>query len=479
MKRLLILSFYCLMGGWSMAAPILSVKTLEKLAVEKLYNAQTFTLANGLQVYVIENHRVPAVSHTVVYRVGSADDPRGKAGLAHYLEHMMFKGPKGSNPERLTEEVERVGGKINASTSFDVTQYYEIIPKEYLERMIQLEASRMGNLPVRPEDAAPELKVVLEEENMRMGNNPFMQFYAAVRAAFYRHHPYGVMPIGYRDEIKTYVSQDVKDFHQRFYGPDNALVILAGDITFSEAKALCEKHYGPVPKRGIAPRKRVVEPPFKSQIQVTHHSDRVSDPYVVMIMGAPSLDTKAPDKAYALDLGAYALSNSATGILYRRLVEELKVATSFSISYDPYELDAGCVMIIAQAVPGVSPEKLSEMIHAELKKFLEKGMTPQALETYKIQLLSGLDYRKDSLSAGGEGLVAPLIKGVPLETIETWPVALKGLSPEIVNGVLKETLLPISYVLGYLLPEKKEKATGTPEGTASVGSLEESLHAVH
>lgn len=454
-------------------------KTSPVPVAEKLYNAQAFTLANGLTVYVIENHRVPAVSHTVVYRVGSADDPRGKSGLAHYLEHMMFKGPKGSDPETLTREVEKVGGMVNASTGFDVTQYFEIVPKENLERMIQLEASRMRDLPVRPEDAAPELKVVLEEENMRIGNDPFTQFYAAVRAAFFRHHPYGTMPIGYRSEIETYTPEDVRVFHQRFYGPENAFVILSGDISLAEAKALCEKYYGSVPKRGIVPRKRVIEPPLKSQIQVTHTSDRVQDPYVIVMMPAPSLEVKDLKKAYALDLGLYALSNNQTGVLYRRLVEDLKILTSFSLSYDPYDLDPSALILIAQVVPGTNPEDAVRRIQEEVKKFCDKGLDQKALDAFKTQLLSGLDYRRDSLSGGAEGLVSPLVKGVPLDRIEQWPTDLKALSAADVNGVLQETLMQKYAVTGYLFPDASKPSDPSQKPKGPVRTLEESLHAVH
>jgi len=276
---------------------------------EKLYNAQTFTLTNGLAVYLIENHRTPVVSHMVVYRVGSADDPKGKSGLAHFLEHMMFKGPKGSAPERLMEDVNKIGGEVNASTSFDVTSYYEIVPREHLEHFMKLEASRMQDLPVRLEDVTPEIQVVLEEENMRVGNNPVMQFYRDLYGAYFRHHPYGTMPIGWRHEIKTYTPQDVKAFHRRFYAPDNAFIILSGDLTLKKAKELCEKYYG-----GIAPakqprRQRVVEPALESMVQVTKTSNRVAQPSVVLMMAAPTYDPENPIPADSLDLGIYGLSN--------------------------------------------------------------------------------------------------------------------------------------------------------------------------
>ncbi len=435
---------------------------------EKLYNAQTFTLTNGLVVYLIENHRIPVVSHMVVYRVGSADDPKGKSGLAHFLEHMMFKGPKGSAPERVMEDVNKIGGAVNATTSFDVTSYYEIIPRDHLEHFMKLEASRMQDLPVRLEDVTPEIQVVLEEENMRVGNNPMMQFYRDLYSAYFRHHPYGTMPIGWRHEIKTYTPKDVRDFHRRYYAPDNAFIVLSGDLTLSKAKELCEKYYG-----GIAPakqprRQRVEEPALESMIQITKTSERVAQPTVVLMMPAPTYDSENPIPAGALDLGIYGLSNSATGILYRRLVEELKVATSFSLDYDPYQLDNTTITIVAQSAPGISPDALKKAVLEEISAFIETGFTAEQLERLKTQSLSTLDYLKDSLLGGANHLIAPLIKHVPLEQIETWPEATKALKLEEVNGNLKTYLTPQYYVTGYLLPETGEQPPLAKEPQESV-----------
>tara|TARA_R110002095_G_scaffold215483_1_gene209845 strand:- start:444 stop:1991 length:1548 start_codon:yes stop_codon:yes gene_type:complete len=423
---------------------------------EKLYNAQTFTLTNGLKVYLIENHRVPVVSHMVVYRVGSADDPLGKSGLAHFMEHMMFKGPKGSAPERLMGDVNKIGGSVNASTDFDVTSYYEIVPRAHLEHFMKLEASRMMDLPVRLKDTTPEIQVVLEEENMRMGNNPMMQFYRDLYGAYFRHHPYGTMPIGWRHEIKAYTPQDVKNFHRRFYAPDNAFIILSGDLTLQKAKELVEKYYGGIAPSKQPPRKRVQEPALTSIIQVTKVSDRVAHPSVVMMVPAPTYDPENPTPADALDLAIYGLSNSATGLLYRRLVEDLKVATSFSMGYNPYKVDEAMITIAAQGAPGIPPEALKKVIQEEIKKIIDQGFTSAQLEKFKTQTLSTLDYLKDSLLGGANHLVAPLIKNIPLEQIETWPETTKALKLEDVNGALKAHLAPQYYVFGYLLPEKME-----------------------
>ena len=420
-----------------------------------VYDAKTFTLKNGLTFYLIENHRIPVVAHMVVYKVGSADDPRGKSGLAHYMEHMMFKGPKGSASEKIMADVQKVGGAINASTGYDMTHYYEIVPKDNLEHVMKLEADRMKALEALPEQAAPELKVVLEEENMRMGNNPIMQFLQVMNAAFYKHHPYGTMPIGWRSEIETYTPEDVVELHKRWYSPENAIIVLSGDLTLSEAKDLANKYYGHIPGKNIKPRVRVKEPKLTSIINVTHYSDKVTQPYVLVMLPVPSYDPKNPQISNAIEMVTDILSNGANGILYRKLVEDLRVATSFSIGYDAYSLDDTNLQIVAQAAPGVDIEKLKQVMHKELQAVIEKGISQELLDKFKVQTLSGLDYIKDSLLAGAGHLISPLVKGVPLEQIENWPDLVKDLKLEDVNRSLKQYFGHKYYVQGVLLPEKK------------------------
>ncbi|HBN21750.1 MAG TPA: hypothetical protein DD412_00735, partial [Holosporales bacterium] len=235
-----------------------------------------------------------------------------------------------------------------------------------------------------------------------------------------------------------------------------AFIILSGDLTLSKAKELCEKYYGGIAPAKQARRQRVKEPALESMVEITKTSARVAQPSVVLMMPAPTYDPENPIPAGALDLGIYGLSNSATGLLYRRLVEELKVATSFSLDYDPYQLDNTTITIVARSAPGISPEALKQAIQEEIKNFIEKGFTAEQLERLKTQSLSTLDYLKDSLLGGASHLVAPLIKHVPLEQIETWPEATKALKLEDVNEVLKTYLDPKYYVTGYLLPETGE-----------------------
>lgn len=451
-------------------SPQTSASTKPKFSGEKFYNVKTFTLDNGLDVYLVENHRTPVAGITVIYRVGSADDPRGKSGLAHFVEHMMFKGPKNSAPERIMRDAEAVGGSVNAMTNFDSTTYYEIVPKTHFEKFVGFEADRMRTLEVRQEDVTPEIKVVLEEENMRMGNNPFMQFMAAMRQTYFRHHPYGTMPIGYRNEIKSYTPKDVRDFYQNHYGPNNAFVILSGDVTLEEAKALMQKYFGDIPRRGgwsSKDRGRVIEPKLKHTAVIEKISDRVADPYVFIYASAPSVNQGDYTESDALSLGIFALTNQATGILHRRLVEEKKVASFVSIQYDPMTVNQDKLSIVTQSLEDVSLESLEHELEAALNEILQTGLSQKKLDQYKQELLIQGDYMKDSLLSGSDTLIAPLVANIPLERLEYWQSIVQTISVEDVNRALRTYLKPKYYVKGYLKPDPSKpqaKGGGSPKG---------------
>lgn len=423
-----------------------------------IYNIQHFTLENGLQVYLIENHKIPVVSHTIVYKVGSVDDPLGKSGLAHFVEHMMFKGPKDSPPTEIWSFTCNVGGEINAATSYNWTYYYEIVPKKDILKIMQLEADRLQKLDIVPEQVISERKVIVEERFMRFENNPVGLFFESVMAAFYAHHPYRITTIGWLSEMKNLDGEDVRKFHQNWYAPNNAFVILSGDLTLAQAKELTQSTYGKLKAKPIPPRNYVQEPPRRIHQQVTMYSKEIASPYVFYLFAAPNYQKEAPRTAYALSLGVFGLTNAATGILYKRLVEDLKVAASFSMQYDMSQLDRGQVQIFAQAVPGISEEQLREVIERELKSFLAKGFTQEQLQIFKTQRVAGLDFIKDSLQAGAGDIIGPLISGMPLDELEHWTYLIEDVTLEEVQKGLEQVFNTRNYLVARLLPEEKEVA---------------------
>ena len=240
-----------------------------------------FTLANGLEVVVIPDHRAPVVTHMVWYRVGSADETPGKSGLAHFLEHLMFKGTAKNPQGRFSQVVATIGGQENAFTAADYTGYFQRVPREELKQMMELEADRMTGLALTDDVVRPELKVVLEEQNMRVANNPAARLGEQMDAALYLNHPYGRPVIGWRQEIEALDREDALAFYRRFYTPNNAILVVAGDVTADEIRSMANDTYAKVPRvADIKPRIRPQEPVHEAARTVTLADPRVTQPSV-------------------------------------------------------------------------------------------------------------------------------------------------------------------------------------------------------
>lgn len=441
-------------------------------AVAGLYNAKQGTLRNGLQVIVIENPRAPLVAQIIVYRVGGADDPIGKSGVAHYLEHMMFRGPKNSSHVKIMSLVESFGGQINATTSNDVTTYYEVVPKEHIEKLVRLEADRMRSLTVVPEQAALELKVVLEEQLMRVENSPYGKFFQEVEAAFYRHHPYGRPLIGWLHELKALTASDVKEFHDTWYAPNNATLLFVGDITFENAMALAKKYYEPIPRRATPKRQRVQEPPHTAQTAVTFHSDKIDTPSLVLLYQTPVYDPKNPAAFIAMELLEVLLGGTSTSYLYRRLVEDKKVATTVSVEGAKVSLDPRAMYVMVSASSFTSLNEVQAVYETELASILKKGFTAEEVAKVKKRILVSLAYLRDSLLMNADGVADALSIGVPMEHLENFPQLLEQVTVDEVNKVFRN-LFNQPYTIGYILPQGMQKDTKTEKKKAGTApSLE-------
>src|SRR5580692_591220 len=248
-----------------------------------------FTLANGLEVVVIPDHRAPVVTHMIWYKVGAADETPGKSGLAHFLEHLMFKGTEKNPGDSFSADVAEIGGQENAFTGSDYTGFYQRVPREHLKEMMALEADRMTGLVLTDDVVRPELNVVLEEQNMRVANNPAARLGEQIDAALYLNHPYGRPVIGWRQEIEKLTRDDALAFYRRFYTPNNAVVVIAGDVTADEVKADAEETYGQIADRSaINPRQRPMEPVQDAPRTVTLADSRVEEPSLTRDYLVPS-----------------------------------------------------------------------------------------------------------------------------------------------------------------------------------------------
>jgi zinc protease len=249
-------------------------------ATAGIFNPASFTLSNGLTVVVLTNDRLPVVSQMVWYKVGAADDPSGKSGLAHFLEHLMFRGTGDIAPGEFSRIVSRNGGVDNAFTSADTTAYYQTVAADRLELVMKLEADRMTNLALDEKEVLPERQVIIEERRSRTENNPGALLREQMNAAMFLNHPYRIPIIGWRQEMETLSREDALAFYKRHYAPNNAILIISGDVTIERVRELAEKYYGAIKPASVPPRVRAPEPPQIAARRVTLESDRVRDPRV-------------------------------------------------------------------------------------------------------------------------------------------------------------------------------------------------------
>jgi zinc protease len=420
-----------------------------------------FTLANGLEVVVIPDHRTPVVTHMVWYKVGSADETPGKSGLAHFLEHLMFKGTA-KNPEgRFSQILATIGGQENAFTTSDYTAYFQRIAKEYLPLVMEFEADRMTGLVLTDANVLPERDVVLEEFNMRVANSPDARIGEQVSAALYLNHPYGRPVIGWRQEIEKLNREDALAFYRRFYTPNNAVLVIAGDVTGAEVKALAEKTYGQVARVAeIAPRVRPQEPIPVAVRQLTMADGRVAQPSLQRSYLVPSANTGKPSESEALDILSHVLGAGETSRLYRALVVDQHLATSAGGWYQGTSLDETRFGVFASPLPGVTFAAIEAAIDAVIAKVADDGVTPVEIERAKNRLIADAVYAEDNQATMARWYGAALTSGGSVEKVASWSARVRAVTAQAVQDAARTWLDKRRSVTGYLvkeLPGNQEK----------------------
>ena len=418
-----------------------------------VFSPASFTLSNGLQVVVISNHRAPIAIQMVWYRVGAADDPAGKSGIAHFLEHLMFKGTKDIPPGEFSKIVAGNGGQENAFTSHDYTAYFQRVAKDRLELVMKIEADRMANLVLTDAEVLPERDVVLEERRSRTGNNPGAQLYEHSRAALYMNHPYRNPVIGWKSEIENLTTKDAIAFYRRHYAPNNAILIIGGDVTADEIRPLAEKYYGPIPRRALAPRVRATEPEQRAARRVVLKSPRVRQPSWSRTYLAPSYTTGAGAEAYALQVLAEILGGNATSRLYRSLVVDQAVAASASAWYSADGLDSGEFGISGSPRPGTAVDAVETALSAQIKRLLSDGVSADEVARAKRSLQAGAIYVRDSLRAGPNIFGRALTSGRTIEDVESWPERIGTVTAADVDAAAKAVFRENRSVTSVLLPD--------------------------
>jgi zinc protease len=425
-------------------------------------NVTHFKLANGLEVVVVPDHRAPVVTHMIWYKVGAADETAGKSGLAHFLEHLMFKGTAQNPGNAFSLEVAEIGGQENAFTSSDYTGYFQRVPKEHLKHMMALEADRITGLVLTDEVVRPELNVVLEEQNMRVANNPNSRLSEQVDAALYLNHPYGRPVIGWRPEIEALNRDEALAFYRRFYTPNNAIVVIAGDVTAEEVKAAAEETYGKVaPRAEILPRVRPKEPPQEAPRTVTLADPRVEQPSLNRAYLAPSRTTAKAGESEALEVLAHILGTGQNSRLYRTLVVEQGIALNAGAYYLPTGLDYGKLGVYGSPRPGKTLQDVEAAIDTVLAEVGEHGITADELDLAKNRLIADAVYAQDNQATLARWYGAALASGETVEAVRNWPNAIRAVTAQDVQDAARAWINKKASVTGYLVnkTQSEEKHT--------------------
>ena len=425
-------------------------------AAAGVFNPETFTLDNGMRVVVVSNHRVPVVTHMVWYRVGSADEGPGESGIAHFLEHLMFKGTKIRKPGEFSQILARNGGKENAFTSTDYTAYFQTVAVDRLALVMEMEADRMTNLVITPELVEPERQVVLEERRSRTDNRPGSILAEQITAALYLNYPYRNPVIGWAHDIRALDIERILAFYKRWYAPNNAILVVAGDITAAQLKPLAEKYYGIIPAQPPVKRNRAQEPPQKAPRQVVLRDARVRQPSWQRSYLAPSFNWGQSEHLYPLEILADILGGGASSRLYRSLVIDQKLAISAGSHYSGGGRGPGRFVLYASPRPGVSMQTLEAAVEAEVAKVLQSGIDEDELTRAKDRIQAEAVYARDASSAGARTFGATLAVGQTIDEVEAWPERIGAVQADQIKAAAKAVFRATHSVTGLLLSDKDE-----------------------
>ena len=415
----------------------------------------TSTLGNGLKVVVIPDHRTPVVTQMIWYKVGSADETPGKSGLAHFLEHLMFKGTTKHPAGEFSQTVLKIGGNENAFTSTDYTGYFQRVPRDQLGTMMEFEADRMTGLILKDENVLPERDVVLEEYNMRVANNPEARLTEQIMAALYLNHPYGRPVIGWRQEIEKLDREDALAFYKRFYAPNNATLVIAGDVDEKDVRPMAERTFGLVPPQPSIPARRLrpQEPTPVASRTVTLADPRVEQPSMKRYYLVPSATTAAAGESPALDVLAQLMGTGSNSYLYRALVVDKPLAVSANAGYQGTSLDPTQFIISVAPKPGVDFAQVEQVVDHVIADLGQNAVPAEDLERVKTQLIAEAIYAQDNQATLARWYGAALTIGLSVEDIRSWPDRIRAVTAEQVRAAARKWLDKKRSVTGYLIKD--------------------------
>jgi zinc protease len=438
--------------GWTAYAVPGSAETAPAASVAH------YTLANGLELVVVPDRRTPVVTHMIWYKVGSADEPPGKSGIAHFLEHLMFKGTAKNPAGRFSQMLSTIGGQENAFTSTDFTAFFQRTSREHLASLMEFEADRMTGLVLSDANVLPELQVVLEEWNQRVGNDPGARLGEQVTAALYLNHPYHRPVIGWHNEIVKLNREAALAFYRRFYTPNNAVVVVAGDVTAEETKALAEATYGKVaPRAEIGPRVRPAEPEPNAVRHVTLADPRVAQPSLQRSYLVPSIATAKPGEAEAIEVLVHVLGSGSTSRLYHELVIQRGVASEAGAWYQDAALDLSRLGLYCTPRPGVTLHQLESALDAVVAEVIDKGIAPDEIERAKNRMIAAYLYAQDNQASLARLYGAALTTGSTVEEVQGRSNRIRAVTAEAVHDAARRWLDQRRSVTGYLVHDLKQR----------------------
>lgn len=432
---------------------------LPAVAQEVKEEVTHFTLENGMQVVVVEDHRAPVVQHMVWYRAGSADEPKGASGVAHFLEHLLFKATENMEAGELSATVAANGGRDNAFTSHDYTAYYQRVAADRLELMMQMEADRMVNIRLTPSDIETERDVIIEERNQRVENNPQALFREQKGAAQYLNHRYGVPIIGWMHEMETLDLEDAMSFYDIYYSPNNAILVVSGDVDPENVRTLAETYYGAIPANPALPeRLRAIEPPQRAERRLTYRDARVAQPFVSRSYLAPERNSGAQEQAAALVMLGEILGGGQTSVLTEKLQFESQIAVYTGAFYKGMSLDDTTFDLVVVPSEGVTLQEAEDAMDLAIAEFMETGVDAESLERIKMRLRAAQIYGRDNVENIANRYGRALTSGLTIADVQAWPGILQAVTEDDIMAAARAVFDRKAAVTGWLARPEQEVA---------------------
>ena len=429
--------------------------------------AQEFRLSNGLRLIVQEDRRAPTVVNMVWYRVGAMDEQNGTTGVAHVLEHMMFKGTKKLKPGEFSAKVAALGGRENAFTSKDYTGYYQQVEKSRLEQVMALEADRMQNLTMDKDEFSKEIRVVMEERRLRTDDQPLSLLFEALNATAYVSHPYKNPVVGWMNDLQNMTAADALGWYQRWYAPNNATMVIAGDVDAKQVRDLAEKYFANIPAKTL-PKSKPQQEPAQTGIKRIVVKAPAENAFLVVAYKMPKLiDVEKDNDVHALDVMAAVLDGYDNARLPARLVRTERVANSVDAGFEP--VARGPVMFTLSGVPaqGVSVEQLEQALRAEIARIATEGVSASELKRVKAQLIASQVYKRDSVFGQAMEIGAMEMAGLSFRQLDRIIEKVSAVTPEQVQAVAQKYFGDDQLTVATLQPlplsaqaERKPAATG-------------------